>query len=288
MTVVYGRIGALLRRGSTSVQQRCWCSTETMKETVILDLDETLLYRNTGKWRRWVDRLHMYTIPSGRVGIPYPDAVTALHKIKQRHGVDFLVLSARWCLARKHTERWLKRHGLEDTPLVLAKEMHPRDETRAYFKYHEVCELKKQGKKFILGIGDRPSDMLAYLAAGVPTIMLCHDEGVPKGHGSPTARAKKLIGDLDRISDHIQTVISQGNGSIQDPRSTGSGIEHQLPPLKIVVQSTEMEPLGKYEGLSHDYMELVHSKSIWKYVERNFNQYIGDARKWIRGKTPVH
>ena len=225
--------------------------------------------------KRLIDRLHLYLIPSGRVGTPYPGAVEAVQHIKQRYGVEFVALSARWSLARRHTENWLMQHGLEDMNVVLSSHMHPRDETRSQYKYNELCKLRQHGKQILLGIGDRPSDLRAYVAAGIPTIMLSHNCGVPITQGNPLERAQRLVRVYDTIEEHLKEFNSYS--SIENLHPPQGKVEPELPPFTVIVESEESADSAP----CRDCIEFSNAEPIWGYVEKHFERYINESRRWL-------
>lgn len=75
---------------------------------------------------------------------------------------------------------WLERNGLAGLPVVHSDRPHPGDDSRIAFKRDAILALRRDGWDPIMGIGDRPSDMSAYLEAGLHALMVIH---------GPSARA---------------------------------------------------------------------------------------------------
>jgi hypothetical protein len=149
--------------------------------TLVIDLDETLLFRPRGA----LDALALYLAPArlsaALVGQPYAGATAAVARLAQRFRV--VAVTARWGPgAAEPTACWLERHGLAGLPIVLAAGMHPRDASRAAYKLAAVELLREEGWEPAVGVGDRPSDLEAYAASGLRAIMVAHAQGAPRGH----------------------------------------------------------------------------------------------------------
>lgn len=113
-----------------------------------------------------------------------------------------VAVTARFKLCARNTERWLEQFGLHGLPVLYATAMHPRDETRIEFKRSAVQHLAAEGWNpvcqevmllllfclqprsqvsgvcilQVIGIGDRPSDVAAYLAAGLRVIAVANED----------------------------------------------------------------------------------------------------------------
>ena len=144
------------------------------KSTIILDLDETILYRPGGLW----DAIKLYAIRGGngaKVGVPYPSAITAIHQLSTIY--HFVAITARYYRAEHNTIGWLTGSGLDGLPVIFAKDMHPADHTRSAYKAAAIRYLRDEGWNPIIGVGDRPSDMVAYTTENLRTFMVIHKEG---------------------------------------------------------------------------------------------------------------
>jgi len=144
--------------------------------TIVIDLDETVLYRTRGL----IDAITLYAAPNSsfadRVGEPYAGAYEALLHLSTRFRI--VAVTARWGgRAGKPTERWLEKHGFRGLPLVLASGLHPQDKTRVGYKIAAVKLLQSEGWEPVVGIGDRPSDLEAYSATGLESVMVAHSQG---------------------------------------------------------------------------------------------------------------
>ena len=153
-------------------------------KTLILDLDETLLFR-----RGLPDTLALYTLPTPSTGTPYPGALPALRALSPHYNI--VAVTARWALAARNTRRWLDFHGLRDVFAVHAALPHPGDASRVAFKAAAVQQLRAWGWAPCAGLGDRPSDLAAYAGEGLAALMLTHAHGLPEGGGA--ARALRLL-----------------------------------------------------------------------------------------------
>ena len=226
----------------------------------------------------------MYTIPSGAVGTPYEGAIETVDTLKTKHNAQFTILSARWWLARWHTEKWLKRYGLGTAKLILADQIHPRDETRARFKYAVLRHLqRRKSSASILAIGDRPSDLIAYTAAGIPTLMLSHTLGVPLSHGTATDRAIKLESVARNLPKLVAPLVEWDTDCTAGVNRT-QGIV--IPPLQILtagVCSETPSSIGLVDHMSSSLVHSVESETIWPHIEQNLHNYLNDAHAWCSG-----
>ena len=148
--------------------------------TIVVDLDETVLYRTRGL----IDAFTLYAAPNStfadRVGEPYAGAHAALVHLSTRFRI--VAITARWGgRAGAPTERWLEKHGLKGLPLILASGLHPQDKTRVGYKIAAVKLLQEEGWEPVVGIGDRPSDLEAYSATGLESVMVAHSQGASPG-----------------------------------------------------------------------------------------------------------
>jgi hypothetical protein len=153
--------------------------------TLILDLDETLLYRSRGV----LDTLSIYTTSNPRSGVSYPSALEAVHRLQTRFNV--VAVTARWRGAAGSTRRWLDARGLGGVAAVHAAAPHPGDSSRGAFKAAAVRRLRDWGWDAVAGVGDRPSDLVAYAGEGLAALMLAHAVGAPAG--APAAAAQRLL-----------------------------------------------------------------------------------------------
>jgi hypothetical protein len=144
--------------------------------TLIIDLDETVLRRSRGS----LDRLLLYAWPGALVGTPYDSSLSSLSRLSSRFHVA--AVTARWRLAERGTHAWLRAHDLGHVPVVYAGEWHPGDASRAGFKAAAIRYYKSHGWDPRLGVGDRPSDLVAYAGEGLCALMVAHASGVPPGH----------------------------------------------------------------------------------------------------------
>jgi len=149
--------------------------------TLVLDLDETLLFRTRGL----LDAALLYAAPAAlsagalRVGEPYAAAAGAVRDLARRFRV--VAVTARFSSAARATELWLAAHGLEGLPVVLARDMHPRDASRVAYKRAAIRLLREEGWAPVLGVGDRPSDLAAYAGEGLAAVMVAHARGAAPG-----------------------------------------------------------------------------------------------------------
>lgn len=153
----------------------------SLRRAIVLDLDETLLWRPRGA----IDAVALYCgYPVGEV---YPGALQALAELSRSWSL--IAVTARWSVAEQGTADWLEAHGLGHVPVIYASHARPRDASRVAFKAAAVERYRAEGWDPVLGIGDRPSDLDAYAAVGLPALMVAH---VHSGHAADTLRALRL------------------------------------------------------------------------------------------------
>lgn len=57
---------------------------------------------------------------------------------------------------------------------MFATQMHPYDRSRSAFKAAAIQYLLDEGWEPVAGVGDRPSDLLAYARCDLHTLAVCH------------------------------------------------------------------------------------------------------------------
>ncbi len=140
--------------------------------TLILDLDETILYRPNG----WLDKLALYSpLPLYAVGVPYTGALSSLRSLGS--AFNLVAVTARQALAERNTAQWLAAQGMGELPVLYASGVHSGDGTRGAFKASAIRHVRAAGWRPVAGVGDRPSDMEAYAAEGLLALTVTHAEG---------------------------------------------------------------------------------------------------------------
>ncbi len=147
---------------------------------LVLDLDETLLYR-----RGVLDRVALYAWRTAGVGVPYAQALPSLHALSSAYSL--VAVTARYALAEANTARWLAAQGLPGLPVVYAAGVHAGDASRGAFKAGAIRHLRAAGWAPVAGVGDRPSDLEAYASEGLQALMVVHAEGSRGGEGARAA-----------------------------------------------------------------------------------------------------
>lgn len=146
-----------------------------VRPTVIIDLDETLVWRPRGI----VDKIAMYAAPWVIVGHPYEGAIAGVQSLAKKFNI--VAITARWQLAEASTEHMLVAAGLPRMPVIYAGDIHPGDASRVAYKARAIRHLRDEGWAPFAGIGDRASDMKAYTNEGLTALMVLHAEGVAPG-----------------------------------------------------------------------------------------------------------
>ena len=174
--------------------------------TLVLDLDETLVHR-----RGVADAALMYVAPWVLVGRPYPGASAAVQSLAERFNV--VAVTARWRLAEPSTDRMLASVGLAGLPTIFAARPHPGDASRVAFKARAIELLRERGWAPFAGVGDRPSDLRAYVRAGVAALMVAHASG---GGGSESSARAQLCA-LRALESELRRDARASGGA--EPRS---------------------------------------------------------------------
>ena len=137
------------------------------RPTLVLDIDETILHRPNP-----LDQISLYAWRA-HVGVPYPHALSSLRELQG--SFDIVALTARFMLAEANTEAWFQHYGLGHIPIIYAKGIHPLDHTRVAFKASATQYLHSIQWRPVMGVGDRPSDLAAYLQTGLHAAIVRHD-----------------------------------------------------------------------------------------------------------------
>ncbi len=97
---------------------------------------------------------------------PVSDAVTVLRSLN-----DYLVvyLTARKDNLYHRTKQWLEGQGFPRGPLFCRPE---QEESQFRFKLRVLRRLAIQFQRIVAGVGDRPHDARAYLACGIPALVI--------------------------------------------------------------------------------------------------------------------
>ena len=183
--------GALLHlpalRSALALHPRSRFVAARLAPTIVVDLDETLLFRERGL----LDAALLYAAPAAlsaaHVGRPYEAAAAAVRGLALHFRI--VAVTARHASAERATRLWLQEHGLGGLPLVLAAGMHPRDASRVAYKRAAIRLLREEGWRPVLGVGDRPSDLQAYAREGLAAVMVAHAQGAPRGSAAQRLRS---------------------------------------------------------------------------------------------------
>ena len=153
---------------------------------LVLDLDHTVLQRP----RPLYNGVNLYVghedDTGTRTGEILPGCVDALGSARPHW--DLVAVTARWGLprCRANTEIWLDAHGLS-MPAHFAPRPIPTDAPRAAFKAEVISRLLHERSRAdaaaagcttpAVGVGDRPSDMEAYVRNGLTAVMITDSLG---------------------------------------------------------------------------------------------------------------
>lgn len=153
--------------------------------TLVIDLDETILYRT----RRRLERVLLYSQLPIVVGNAYQDAVENIKKLKEHYNI--LAMTARWSYAERGTRTWMEAHGLGDIPLVFSKDIRTEDTLIHEYKYNAIKTMRESyGWNPIIGVGDRPTDLTAYAENNMRAFIVVHPIGTKE---STKERIEELL-----------------------------------------------------------------------------------------------
>jgi hypothetical protein len=192
---------------------------------LVLDLDETVLRRSAiGQalvyfpWAAWVP-----VVGPRVLGEPCRDAVEVCQRLASI-GIEQAGITARWGgLGYWNTRRWLDVHGLSHVSLRCSPQPLPSEEARLAWKRGCIEELQREGVEVIGGVGDRESDVMAYLESGLPIVVgVAHED--PRG-GSVDSRAQALIACARKYQREGQCVfiVKEGAGGRGEWEEVGGG-----------------------------------------------------------------
>ena len=133
----------------------------------------------------WLDRLKLYCLPKAVVGKAYPHAVETVQRL-QAAGIQPVFVSARQEFARRNTVHWLQAHGLDTAQLHLSPVTLP-EQARAGWKSSVISTLQQNHQlQAVAGVGDRPSDLQAYVDSGIRAVGVMQGSSTSAGQPSST------------------------------------------------------------------------------------------------------
>ena len=185
------------------------------KPTLVLDLDGTILDRNF-----W-ESLRLYLVPSARTGRIFSQAAPVLRRLGGK--ARLVGVTARCLLAAGNTRRWLRAQGVPDIPVLHAPFFLVTERARVRFKRRALRRLKDEGHRLVLGVGDRGSDLEAYVREGLFPVLLVPSPG-GRRHRSLLERAARL--GLEEGGDYVLFQGARGEESLWE--RVGAWIEEAL------------------------------------------------------------
>lgn len=123
------------------------------------------------------------------------DCAKAIRFLREEWDWEFVAVTARWGAierCRTNTERWLEAHGLA-MPVYYASYPYPTDSPRVAFKAGVIQKLKESRThgEVLVGIGDRPSDMKAYVKNNLLALIVM--DALGECASSPQAHKEMLL-----------------------------------------------------------------------------------------------
>ncbi len=71
----------------------------------------------------------------------------------------------------QRTLDWLRTHDFPELPVVFSRRLLLTSGSRARYKTLALAELASRGLRLRIGVGDKPSDMLAYRNNGLQPVL---------------------------------------------------------------------------------------------------------------------
>jgi len=153
----------------TDVASLLVSSRQVETRTAVLDIDGTLAQSSV-----W-----LLPFRSHRKIRPLPGAIEAVWALARRYAIIYL--TGRDDSFLQKTKEWLEMHAFPRAP-VFFWDPAMRLVTPAVHKMLTIKALKKEWPNLVLGIGDRPSDALAYLSGGIKAYIVgTHHRRAPEG-----------------------------------------------------------------------------------------------------------
>ena len=107
------------------------------------------------------------------VGDPEPLAGSAAVMERLAQGHTILYLTHRPDFFSVKSKAWLRAHGYAPGPVLLSTTSGFLEGSRAY-KTEALAALRERFREIRVGIGDKPSDALAYHVSGLKSILILH------------------------------------------------------------------------------------------------------------------
>lgn len=211
--------------------------------------------------RGGLDTALLYLLPrwlgKGVVGRPFEDAVATIDALADRF--CFVAVTARYSAAADATVDWLAANGLADMPVIHSDRPHPGDDSRIAFKRDAILALRSQhGLDPVIGVGDRPSDLRAYVQAGLHACIVVHGPGaraLEQGGGGSAAAPRRDSGtprDARVAEQLVRSLALQMSGAVAP-----------LAPLPVATFFTDsgMARLRLHAALASTRMQ--HAAALW-------------------------
>jgi len=183
-------------------------SVDRKKPCCILDLDQTVLTREPMTSDPFAGARLYFGRESDKgnvTGDIMPDCKETVRELA--HMWNFVAVTARWggiTRCRQNTETWLRAHGME-MPVFYASWPYPTDRPRVDFKASAIRHIQSSGKygEILVGVGDRPSDVLAYLSTGLKPFVVTDALGEVDGGADGHMRALRKLDRGDNALEYF-------------------------------------------------------------------------------------
>jgi hypothetical protein len=167
-----------------------------------------------------------------------PGAVEAVNALSPDW--DFYAVTARWGLPRckTNTVAWLNAHGIRvAAPVEYSAWPLPTDPPRKTFKAAVIRGIRERttpvngAPALVLGVGDRPSDMEAYVENGLRAFI------ITDGVGEMGARHDELLFECER-----KLMEAHRGGMLPAPAGSAVGSEPAPPQIEFFASLPEGGP----------------------------------------------
>jgi hypothetical protein len=133
-----------------------YVKNRAQRPVVIVDLDDTVVDGGT------LNSVALFLSAGQEDTRPFLRAPTSL-QIVENNGWSVIFLTARPKLLQKQTLAWLDLHGFLETPVIFSPTILLSAQAKEDFKASAIANLRRHGLRIEAGVGDKASDMGAYL-----------------------------------------------------------------------------------------------------------------------------
>ena len=163
-----------------------YVTNRSRRPVVVVDLDDTIVGSSYTRYvALFFDIGHTDTLP-------FRQAATSLALI-EIYGWNVVFVTARPDILREQTLAWLDVHGFPETPVIFSSSILFAAQSKEEYKTAALGELKRRGLRIEAGVGDKATDIGAYLRHGLRLAFVADDSDDPD-----IARVAERIGEGDK------------------------------------------------------------------------------------------